>query len=200
MLLVTGSNITENCKDTIALMGEGALADLFIKILNWRPKAATVVALLHHQDEGSTTLQHTVNCLQPTQFNIQKTWIFSKIPLRPSNPTKLTIFPLYSRHILSLGDIFFISKLSAKFVVVFYIYHRLVTSEYNHQQLTSSIQSVTAFVAFSHICLMHCSVYFVPLVFLRTCTVTDIQGINIVLKHPVPWHFQQMWAIHSWQK
>ena len=200
MLLVTGSNITENCKDTIALMGEGALAGLFIKILNWRPKAATVVALLHHQDEGSTTLQHTINCLQPTQFNIQKTWIFNKMFVGPSNPIKLTRFPLYSCHILSLGDIYFIPKLSAKFAVVFYLYHILVTSEYNHHQLTSNFQAITAFVAFFHICLMHCSVYFIPLVFLRTCTVTDIQGINIVLKYPVPSHFQQMWAIHSWQK
>ena len=108
------------------------------------------------------------------------------MPVGPSNPIKLTTSPLYTRHILSLGDIFFISNLSAKFAVVFYIYHRIVTSEYNHQQLTSSIQSITAFVAFSHICLMNCSVYFVPLVFLRTCSVTDIQGINIVLKHPVP--------------
>jgi hypothetical protein len=59
--------------DTIGLLREGAMAGLFIKILNSLPKAATAVGLLHHYDEGSTTLQHTVNCLQQTQFNIQNT-------------------------------------------------------------------------------------------------------------------------------
>ena len=154
--------------DTKALKEEQALAGILIKILNSWPKAATVLDLLHHQDEDITNLQHTVNCWQQTQFHIQQTWIFTKILVGHSNRIKPPTFPLYSRHILSLGDIFSIPKHSVKFCSSFLHISQTCYFYISPPTTYSRNQSITDFVVFFNICLMHCSVFFVPLVFRRT--------------------------------
>jgi hypothetical protein len=60
------------------------------------------------------------------------------------------------------------------------MYRRFVTSEYTHQQLTFIIQCTTDCVG-SFVRDWWTALFFVPLGFLRTCTVTDIQEINTAL-------------------